>query len=256
MSSISTVGGASSAWGAMSSARADDMKARMFAKTDADGSGGVNKAELQTMFNDIASKTGSSPGTAEDMLSKMDSDGSGELSKTELDTGMKELMPKPADTMAFAQQREQGGPGGAGGPKGPPPGPPPAGSSAETGATTSSDEIDPLDLNSDGTVSAQEKAAGELKEAMKALLAAVDSDGDQKISSDEAVNFASQLTAAVNGNGSSDTSASSSSSTSTSNNASTGTKQDSASLSQLLMQAYSRAASNYAQASSQLSLSA
>jgi Ca2+-binding EF-hand superfamily protein len=251
MSSISTVGGASSAWAAASSARADSMKDKMFAKVDADGSGGVNKAELQTMFDKIASKTGSSPGTAEDMLSKMDSDGSGELSKTELDTGMKSLSPKPTDTMAFAQQREQGGPGGAGGPKGPPPGPPPAGGSGEASETSSSEDIDPLDLNSDGTVSAQEKAAGELKEAMKTLMAAVDSDGDQKISSDEAVNFASQLTAAVNGS-SSDTSTSSSSSNS---NASTSTKQDSASLSQMLMQAYSRAASNYAQAS-QLSLSA
>lgn len=242
--SISTVGGVSSAWGAMSSARADAMKEKMFAKTDADGSGGVNKAELQTLFDKIASKTGSSPGSAEDMLVKMDSDGSGELSRDELDTGMKELMPKPADTMAFAQQRGQGGPGGPGGPKGPPP----AGGGGETSETSSSADIDPLDLNSDGTVSAQEKAAGELNEAMKALLAAVDSDGDQKISSDEAVNFASQLTAAVNGD-SSDASASSSSGNTSSQ------KQDSASLSQMLMQAYSRAASNYAQ-SAQFSLSA
>jgi hypothetical protein len=154
--------------------------------------------------------------------------------------------------MAFAQQREQGGAGGAGGPKGPPPAG--GGGAGEPQETSSAGDIDPLDLNSDGTVSAQEKAAGELKAAMKALLAAVDSDGDQKISSDEAVNFASQLTAAVKGSGSgsgSSSDASASSSTSTSASA----KQDSASLSQLLMQAYSRAANNYAQAS-QLSLSA
>ena len=161
MSTISGISSASSAWSEMSSTRASARADKMFSKVDADGSGSVDTSELQSMLDDISTHTGNTLGRADEVLKKMDSDGSGSLSKDELDTGMKSLMPPPSSTVDFAQR------------SGPPPegGPPPS-SGAESGSRSSS-TTDPLDSNGDGVVSAQESAAGKLKEAMKALFSAV-----------------------------------------------------------------------------------
>lgn len=169
MSTISGTSG-SNAWSAMSTSRAD-MKDKMFAKVDSDGSGTVNTTELQSMLDDIAKRSGTTSTTsAADTLSKLDSNGDGSLDKDELDKGMKDLLPAPSSTMAFAQAR---GPGGGGGP-------PPAGGSGSS--DSSSTEFDPLDTNKDGMVSEQERAAGEAKDVFKALLKAFDADGDKKTS--------------------------------------------------------------------------
>ena len=193
MSTISAVAGASSAWADISSSRASAMKEKMFAKVDSDGSGGVDKTELQGMLDHIAQKSGATLGSADDLLGTMDSDGSGSLSSDELDAGMKSLMPPPSSTMDFAQTRSAtSGPGG----------PPPAsddssssGSSTGTSATSTA-STDPLDTDGDGVVSARERTAGDLKELMKALMSAMDTDGDKTVSKSEAQTFKSQLDAA------------------------------------------------------------
>jgi Ca2+-binding EF-hand superfamily protein len=194
MSTISGVGGTSSAWSATASSRASAMREKMFAKVDSDGSGSVDQTELQSMLDHISSKTGTSAGSATDLLSKMDSDGSGSLSQTELEAGMKDLMPAPSSTISFAQQR-----GGDMQGDGPPPGgmpPPSAGASSSSGtaastssSSTSSTSFDPLDTNEDGVVSAQERAAGDLKDLMKAL----DGNSDGNVSKSEIGSFLSQL---------------------------------------------------------------
>lgn len=104
MSTISGVSGASQAWAQMSSNRAQ-MQAKMFAKTDTDGSGGVNQTELQGMLDTVASKTGvkSSSDTTE-LFSKMDGNSDGSLSSDELASGMASILPPPS-TMDFAQSR-------------------------------------------------------------------------------------------------------------------------------------------------------
>ena len=167
---MTTISGAgSSAWSSISNLRParppggmdpTKMKAELFAKVDADGSGTVDKTELQGMLDATVNKSGGTTTSAADVFANIDSDGNGSLSADELDQGMKRLMPPPADTLEFAQSR-----GAACSPNGPPPGPPSAASDASSSAAT-----DPLDTNEDGTVSAQEKAAGELAEAMKDLL--------------------------------------------------------------------------------------
>ncbi len=108
MSSINSVGGASSAWPDPGAPRAA-MKERMFAKVDTDGSGSVDKSEMQTMLKDIASKTGKSVGSADELMTRMDSNGDGSLSSDELDAGMKSLLPKPSSTVDFAQQHGRTG---------------------------------------------------------------------------------------------------------------------------------------------------
>ena len=199
MSTISGISSASSAWSEMSSsARSTSRADRMFAKVDADGSGSVDKTELQGMLDKMAEKSdGNTLGSADDLMTKMDSDGDGSLSQDELDEGMKSLMPKPSSTVDFAQR------------SGSRPPPPPPGDSDTTGSSTSS--TDPLDTNGDGTVSAEERAAGAVKDMVKDLFAAMDSDGDESVSKSEFAAFKEKLDAMF-GSVSSTTSASASSS--------------------------------------------
>lgn len=212
MSSITGVSSGSSAWssmGAISSSRAQ-MKEKLFSKVDSDSSGGVDATELQSMLDDIAKHTGTSSSTsAADALKSLDSNGDGSLDADELDQGMKSLMPEPPSTMAFAQSRAEGGMQGAGGP--PPPPSDDASSDASSTSSTSATSYDPLDTNQDGTVSAEERAAGEAKEAMLALLKAVDTDGDKQISDSEFSKFEDMLSAAVQEAGSTSSSGNSSS---------------------------------------------
>ncbi len=184
MSTISGISSASSAWSEMSSsARSTSRADRMFAKVDADGSGSVDKTELQGMLDKMAEKSdGNTLGSADDLMTKMDSDGDGSLSQDELDMGMKSLMPKPSSTIDFAQR--------SGGSRPPPP---PSGDSDATGSSTSS--TDPLDTNGDGTVSAEERAAGAVKDMVKDLFAAMGSDGDESVSKSEFAAFKDKLDA-------------------------------------------------------------
>ncbi len=172
MSTIATVGSSSSAWSGLSASRAGPTKEKMFAKVDSDGSGGVDSSELQAMLDKMSERTGQSLGMADELLAKMDANADGSLDADELDSGMKSLMPPPSSTLQFAGQRSgsEGGPQGGHG--GPPPGPPPAQlSNAESSpsSSTSTSSTDPLDLNGDGTVSAQERATAALEQLVQLL---------------------------------------------------------------------------------------
>jgi Ca2+-binding EF-hand superfamily protein len=197
---MTTISGTSranpSAWAETSGTRSNARAAKMFAKVDADGSGSVDKTELQGMLDHIAEKSGQSLGGADELMTKMDADGNGSLSQTELDAGMKSLMPAPSSTVDFAQQSQ-----------GMPPPPPPA-----DGASSASGATDPLDTNGDGTVSAEERAAGALNEAIANLFAAADTDGDKTISQSEADTLQAKMDTVVQGL--QDSSSASSSSTS------------------------------------------
>lgn len=202
MSSISAVGSASSAWSGLASSRMGAMKEKMFSKVDSDGSGTVDTGELQTMLDHVRGSSGTSLGSADELLGKMDSDGDGGLSMDELDAGMRSLMPAPSSTLDFAQQR-------AGGMRSPPPGPPPGGSagpgaaggatSEASGASSSSTSTDPMDTNGDGTVSAAERMAAELGQLVQDLASAMDGDGDGSISASEVKDFSKQLRSAMRG---------------------------------------------------------
>jgi hypothetical protein len=249
MSTIgSAVGGAASAWTGLQSSRASAMKDRLFAKVDSNGSGSVDKTELQGMLDHIASKTGQSAGSADDLLGKMDSDGNGSLNQDELDAAMKSLMPAPSSTMEFATRRA----GGEG--SGPPPGGPPPGAGASGTGTTES--TDPLDTNGDGVVSAQEKAAGEINDLLKTLASAIDSNGDQSISDDEFDSFRSTLNAALQSGSASSSSSQASSSDSPGANGRPRDGFGMSALTSLVNKAYADATANYAQAAASVSLAA
>ncbi len=108
MSTISGVSGSSNAWAALNTQRSQHQ-AKMFAKVDTDGSGGVDQTELDSMLSKISEKTGASVGDAKELFTQMDSNSDGSLSSDELDTGMQALMPPPPSTMEFAQSRGMGG---------------------------------------------------------------------------------------------------------------------------------------------------
>nr|WP_315494015.1 EF-hand domain-containing protein [uncultured Rhodoferax sp.] len=112
MSTISGVSGSSNAWAALNTQRSQHQ-AKMFAKVDTDGSGGVDQTELGSMLSKISEKTGASVGDAKELFTQMDSNSDGSLSSDELDAGMQALMPPPPSTMEFAQSRGMGGSGGS-----------------------------------------------------------------------------------------------------------------------------------------------
>jgi Ca2+-binding EF-hand superfamily protein len=65
----------------------------MFKKLDSDGSGGLNKSELDVWAKDFSKMTGQTIDTA-NAISTYDTNGDGELSQTEMDTMMKALQEK------------------------------------------------------------------------------------------------------------------------------------------------------------------
>lgn len=205
MSTLSGIG--SGAWTARAMPDMSAMRQRMFAKADADGSGGVDEAELQQMLSKVSERTGQDVGQASDLMTKWDSDGDGGLSSDELDTGMKSLMPQPSSTMEFAQMR--GGPSMGGMPPPPPPGKEgdegggvggvqgggesSCADSATTACTASSGSADAMDTNGDGIVSAGERAAAELEKLVESLTAAIDTNGDKSLTDDEVSDFLAQV---------------------------------------------------------------
>jgi Ca2+-binding EF-hand superfamily protein len=110
----------------------------LFKALDTDSSSGISQSELEAFAEDMSSKTGNSIDTT-DAVSTYDADGNAELSSDELMSFMRANMPPP---------------GGMGGSQGP------MGMSGNEEDTSSSSYLDPLDTNGDGTVDAQEAAAG------------------------------------------------------------------------------------------------
>ncbi len=231
MSTISGVSSTSSAW-ANTSASRSQMQAKMFAKVDANSSGGVDKTELQSLMADVAKKSGvANSSSTDELFGKMDSNSDGSLSSDELDSGMQTLMPAPS-TMDFAKQSAGGSPppvGGGGG-----------GGASSTSSTSTT--FDTLDTNEDGVVSAQERMAPSTStDPLQALFKAIDSDSDSKISGDESDAFIKQLTSQVE--------ATTQSAQNTDTNASTTakSKNDSFDLKELARQTYEQIASGLSQ---------
>ena len=178
-----------------------------FSALDSDGSGSLDATEVDTAMKALMPKPGSTVefvqqrGGEDDLFSEVDGNGDGTVDSDELaalqekmgieDDGAMDRLDTNEDGSLSAEefaaarpQAEQGAPagqgmGGPGGPGGSGPGGG-AGGSGSTGSTSST-TYDPLDTNQDGVVSAQERAVGELKEAMQKLLEAADANGGDSI---------------------------------------------------------------------------
>ena len=135
----------------------------VFSKIDTKNQGYIEKSDLQSALSGVdGSATQSSD--VDDAFSALDGDGDGKVTKNELTDAMTKLSDQL--NAQFDASRVNGG---GMRPDGPPPGPPPGGAkgdgSTDSTTSTSSTTTEPADANGDGTVSAQEQAAYETKEA-------------------------------------------------------------------------------------------
>lgn len=125
------------------------MAGQFFKKADANGDGGIDKAEFKTM---LSQGPGGQTGTmdTDKIFSEIDADGNGTISQAENENAMEKM----------------GGQGGAP-PSGPPPGGMGGGGTQKSGTTgdssSSSGTYDVKDANKDGKVSLEEELAYALK---------------------------------------------------------------------------------------------
>ena len=161
-----------------SAGQGDDL----FGKVDADSSGGLSETELQSLMDKMGTAGGAEEApSASDRLAALDTDGNGELSESEFEAGRPQGGP----------QGMAGGPQGMEGPQGMPP--PRSGGVSSAGSSTN---IDPMDTNEDGVVSAQERAAAAAQaeeSALQSLFETVDTDGNGQINKAEVSDFIQQL---------------------------------------------------------------
>jgi Ca2+-binding EF-hand superfamily protein len=210
MASIGSIGGTSgNQWATLQGTRAkqkkdvDELAKTLLSKIDTAGQGYIDKAEFSAAVDKI-SATSSTSGTTQtssgidELFAQLDADGDGKITQQEL-----------ADTMKQAMQ-QVGGPGGGPPPGGAPPagGAPPPGGKDDAGFTK--DEL-----------SAQLEEIGSTDSKRSSLISTVvenfdaaDTNGDGKVSFQEATAYAEAhgSTAAASGDGST---ASTSASTST-----------------------------------------
>ena len=84
MSTTSGVSGSgSNVWAALNTPRTNHQ-AKMFARVDTDGNGGVDQAELTTLLDKVSQKTGASFDDASKVFTTMDTNSDGSLSSDEL----------------------------------------------------------------------------------------------------------------------------------------------------------------------------
>jgi hypothetical protein len=148
----------------------------VFSKLDTKNQGYIEKSDLQSALSGVDGSATQS-NDIDDAFGALDGDGDGKVTKSELADAMTKLSDQL--NAQFDASRMHGGGGLR--PDGPPPGPPPGGAhgprgsggadgaaptdSADSTSSTSSTTAEAADANGDGTVSAQEQAAYDAKQA-------------------------------------------------------------------------------------------
>lgn len=220
MTTISSGISGSSSWGGMQPPRMEGRGGKpSFSKIDTDGSGGLDKTELQSML-DKGPQGVQGSGSTDDLFSKLDSDDDGSISQSELDTGMKPpgrddsnsqngFGSMGMDTQSFASMMggnmggNMGGMNGMGGM--PPPPPPPSGDdsggfslsaldSDQNGSITKS-EFGLSSTSSSNSTSSTSSSTSSTDEAQQALFDLIDSDKSGDISKTEVSSFQDQMKA-------------------------------------------------------------
>lgn len=187
MSGIGSISGGNSAWmmqGMRQRPDAAQMAENLFSKLDTSGQGYIQKSDLQTAFDKIAtasspsSNATSSASTVDDLFAKLDTDSNGKVSKQEFTDVLSKLQKEleqqfQSNRMQMAMQA-----GGMGEMNGMPPPPPPgegpslskdelSSALSQVGASDSRSSMmsnilsnfEAADANSDGKVSFQEAVA-------------------------------------------------------------------------------------------------
>lgn len=175
MTSISSLG--SSAWSMASQAstrQPPKLSEKLQADFDADGSGALDATELQSLVDDMASRTGQSGSrSAQDLLSANDSDGNGSLSTAELESALSSMRPAPS-TLDFAQGRGAGAEDDLFGKV-----------DSDGSGSLSQDELTAMLQQMQGQGASANSASGTSSDDAQALFSALDSDGDGALSQSE-----------------------------------------------------------------------
>ncbi|MBB2777903.1 UNVERIFIED_ORG: Ca2+-binding EF-hand superfamily protein [Comamonas terrigena] len=175
MTSISSLG--SSAWSMASQAstrQPPKLSEKLQADFDADGSGALDATELQSLVDDMASRTGQSGSrSAQDLLSANDSDGNGSLSTAELESALSSMRPAPS-TLDFAQGRGAGAEDDLFGKM-----------DSDGSGSLSQDELTAMLQQMQGQGTSANSASGTSSDDAQALFSALDSDGDGALSQSE-----------------------------------------------------------------------
>lgn len=175
MTSISSLG--SSAWSMASQAstrQPPKLSEKLQADFDADGSGALDATELQSLVDDMASRTGQSGSrSAQDLLSANDSDGNGSLSTAELESALSSMRPAPS-TLDFAQGRGAGAEDDLFGKV-----------DSDGSGSLSQDELTAMLQQMQGQGTSANSASGTSSDDAQALFSALDSDGDGALSQSE-----------------------------------------------------------------------
>ena len=162
MTSISSIG--SSAWSSIAS-QSQKLNEKLTQKFDGDGSGALNTDELQSMMDDMSSRSGvAASSRAQDLLSNHDANSDGSLDADELVSALGSMQLTPS-TMAFAQSRGSAG--------------------DDLFAKVDADGSGSVDLAEMTSVMSEMQGSVVSEEDAQAMFAALDSDGDGALSQAE-----------------------------------------------------------------------
>lgn len=162
---------------------ASKMAEDLFSKLDTKGQGYIEKSDLESAFAGIGSTdTSSTSSGVDEVFSKLDSDSDGKVTKDELSSALQSLSKQLDAQFDNMRMNGKGGPGGAGGM--PPPPPPPQGAEGEDQGLTQ-DQL--TSMASD--ISSTDSSRAELMKNLAANFDQADSDGNGKVTREEAMAY-------------------------------------------------------------------
>ncbi|SDG71218.1 EF-hand domain-containing protein [Propionivibrio dicarboxylicus] len=182
----------------------DEIASELFSVLDSSGKGYIEESDLASALSSLSgtsSTTSSSTSSASDIFSQLDSNGDGKVTASEMSASLTKLADQ-LDTQ-FNQSRMQDATGSM------PPPPPPTN---DTGFTQDELEQQLSEISSSGSTSDSQRA--DLISNIVNNFSAADTNGDGKVTFDEAMSYQQSTTSATS------SSSSSSSSTSTSSDSS------------------------------------
>lgn len=212
----------------ISSVSSNSMMSQLFSRLDTKGQGYLEKSDLATAFSNISSTSGttssSDTSAVDDVFAALDSDSDGKVTESEFSSTLSKLQ-EELDSQ-FNQMRMQGGMQGGGGMQGaggmPPPPPPDGGQGQVQDSGFTQDELQSQldEINSSGSTSSADSARADLISSVVQNFEAADTDGDGKVTFQEAQAFQDQQNSSSSSTSSSSSSSSTSSSTSSTSSAS------------------------------------
>lgn len=201
-SAISSVGGYSSLMTQMMHHNTSKMAQDLFSQIDTSGKGYIEKADLESAFQQLSSSSSSSgTSTADKIFSSLDGNSDGKITQEEMATGLQKLSDAlDSQFQSMRMSKAMGGMGAMGGMPPPPPG---------NGAGFTKDE---LQSQLDQIGSTDSKRSGSISNII-ANFDKADTNGDGKVSFKEAMaydqaNSSGSTTSSNSGSGSTSTSSS------------------------------------------------